>query len=135
MTPETQTILLSKITAVLDDLRREGMENGEAMFVLGSAAARLVDMGKRQTWRDLKAVLTPTDVLQLLQEIDTEGNRMLDEDKVNFAYALQIVGMSLAASGGDDPQLLQGASLLDDLIETTHTNYRNYVQTRTAPPN
>ncbi|WP_332686493.1 hypothetical protein [Devosia sp.] len=135
MTPETQTILLSKIAAVLEDLRREGMENGEAMFLLGSAAANLVDMGKRKNWRELKAALTATDVLQLLQQIDTEGNRMLDEDKVNFAYALQIIGMSLAASGGDNPQLLQGASLLDDIIETTHTNYRNYVQTRTEPAN
>jgi hypothetical protein len=131
----SQTILLNKITALLDDLRREGFENGEAMFLLGSAAANLVDMGKTDTWAQLKSKLTAQDVISLLQQIDTEGNRMLDEDKVNFAYALQIVGMSLAASSGTEPNLLQGASLLDEIIETTLTNFRNYAQTRTGPAN
>ena len=136
MNTESETILLSKIAALLEDLRREGMENGEAMFLLGTAAANLVDMGKGlKSWTGFKAVLTRPDIIKLLQEIDTEGNRMLDEDKVNVAYALQIIGMSVAASGSDNPQLQQGGALLDDVIERTLVNYRNYVQTRTAPLN
>ena len=135
MTPQSESVLLSKITTLLDDLRREGMENGEAMFLLGSAAASLADMGKLNTWAEFKAAVTRADIIQLLQHIDTEGNRMLDEDKVNVAYALQIIGMSVAASGSDSPELQQGGSLLDDIIETTLTNYRNYVRTRTTPLN
>ncbi|MDB5613280.1 MAG: hypothetical protein JWQ22_933 [Devosia sp.] len=136
MNTESETILLSKIAALLEDLRSEGMENGEAMFLLGTAAANLVDMGKDLTsWTGFKAVLTRPDMIHLLQEIDAQGNRMLDEDKVNIAYALQIIGMSVAASGSDDPQLQQGGALLDDVIEKTLINYRNYVQTRTTPLN
>ena len=135
MTPEAETILLTKIATVLDDLRREGAENGEAMFLLGTAAANLVDMGKAGNWAQLKQKLSSAEIVGLLRQIDAEGNRMLDEDKVNFAYALQIIGMSLAASGGENPQLRQGASLLDDIIETTLVNYRNYVRTRTPQAN
>jgi hypothetical protein len=135
MTPEAETILLSKITTLLDDLRREGTENGEAMFLLGSAAANFVDMGKTQTWGEFKKLLTPSDIIQLLQAIDSEGNRMLDEDKVNFAYALQIIGMTLAASNAEDPNLREGASLLDVIIEKTLTNFRNYAQSPKEPAN
>ena len=135
MTPEAETILLTKIAALLDDLRREGTENGEAMFLLGTAAANLVDMGKAGNWAQLKQKLSSAEIVGLLRQIDAEGNRMLDEDKVNFAYALQIIGMSLAASGGENPQLRRGASLLDDIIETTLVNYRNYVRTRTPQAN
>ena len=135
MTPEAETILLTKIATLLDDLRREGTENGEAMFLLGTAAANLVDMGKAGNWAQLKQKLSSAEIVGLLRQIDAEGNRMLDEDKVNFAYALQIIGMSLAASGGENPQLRQGASLLDDIIETTLVNYRNYVRTRTPQAN
>ena len=135
MTPEAETILLTKIATLLDDLRREGAENGEAMFLLGTAAANLVDMGKAGNWAQLKQKLSSAEIVGLLRQIDAEGNRMLDEDKVNFAYALQIIGMSLAASGGENPQLRQGASLLDDIIETTLVNYRNYVRTRTPQAN
>ena len=135
MTPEAETILLTKIATLLDDLRREGTENGEAMFLLGTAAANLVDMGKAENWAQLKQKLNSAEIVGMLRQIDAEGNRMLDEDKVNFAYALQIIGMSLAASGGENPQLRQGASLLDDIIETTLVNYRNYVRTRTPQAN
>ena len=136
MNTESRTILLRKIAALLEDLRREGMENGEAMFLLGTAAANLVDMGKElSSWTGFKAVLTRSDIIQLLQHIDTEGNRMLDEDKVNVAYALQIIGMSVAASGSDNQQLQQAGALLDDVIEKTLINYRNYVQTRTTSLN
>ncbi|SEQ03833.1 hypothetical protein SAMN05428969_1655 [Devosia sp. YR412] len=136
MPHKSETILLSKITTLLDDLRREGAENGEAMFLLGAAAANLVDMGKGlNSWADFKAAVTREDIIKLLQQIDAEGNRMLDEDKVNYAYALQIIGMSLAALGSDYPQLQQGGALLDDIIETTHTNYRNYVQSQTDSQN
>jgi hypothetical protein len=135
MTPDAEAILLTKVTALLGDLRREGTENGEAMFLLGSAAANFVDMGKVATWREFKALLSTSDIIQLLQQIDTEGNRLLDEDKVNFAYALQIVGMSLAAARSENTNLREGASLLDDVIETTLTNFRNYLRTRPDPVN
>ena len=133
MTPEPQDILLSKITKLLQDLREAGTDNGEAMFLLGSAAAEL--SGEKSTWHQFKASLAPADVISLLGQIDTEGNRLLDEDKVTFAYAIQIIGMSLAATSSDDSRLQHGAALLDDIIETTLTNFRNYIRTRKTPLN
>jgi hypothetical protein len=135
MTPDAQNALLEKVTTLLQDLRQDGTQNGEAMFLLGSAAANLSDLSNAPTWQAYKDGLTPDDVIQLLRQIDEEGNRLLDQDKVNFAYALQVVGMSLAASGADDPRLSQGAELLDQIIETTLTNFRAYAQTGNKPVN
>lgn len=133
MTPQPQDILLSKITKLLQDLREDGTDNGEAMFLLGSAAAEL--SGATATWHQFKASLAPADIINLLSQIDTEGNRLLDENKITFAYAIQVIGMSLAATSSDDDRLQHGASLLDDIIETTLTNFRNYVRTRTTQLN
>ena len=130
MTDQSQDILLSKITKLLQDLRADGTDNGEAMFLLGSAAADLSGSVQMHSWHQYKASLNTAEIIDLLQQIDTEGNRLLDEDKVTFAYALQVIGMSLAAGSSDDPRLLHGAGLLDDIIETTLTNYRAYAQTR-----
>ena len=135
MTSDPKDILLSKITALLSDLHSAGTDNGEAMLLLGSAAAELSDSGEKTNWREFKASLTTADVVQLLRQIDTEGNHLLDEDKVIFAYALQIIGMSLAVTSADSPQLQHGVWLLDDIIETALTNYRNFVRTRTPPTN
>jgi hypothetical protein len=135
MTVTAQDILLGKITKLLQDLRDDGADNGEAMFLLGSAAAEIADSGDKAGWREFKASLGPADTIGLLQQIDTEGNRLIDEDKRTFAYAIQIIGMSLAAGNSDDARLQHGASLLDDIIETTLTNFRNHVRTRTTPLN
>lgn len=135
MTTENHIILLSKITTLVRDLRDGGTENGEAMFLLGSGAASFCDPHEMASWREFKASLTANDVISLLRQIDTEGNRLLDEDKQTFAYAIQIIGMSLAATSSDDARLQQGASLLDDIIETTLINFRNYVRTQKPPLN
>ena len=135
MTTEADDILLAKITTLLDDILKEGGDNGEAMFLLGSAAADLADSNKKENWRAFKASLSINEVIDFLQMIDKEGNRLLDEDKVTFAYALQVIGMSLAVTDDSGDELKHGAFLLDDVIETTLINYRNYVRTRTTPVN
>lgn len=130
MTPEAQSILLNNIATLLQNLKGEGGENGEAMFLLGSAAANLVDLGQAATWRDFKASQSQAEIVDLLQQIDTEGPRLLSEDKVTFAYAIQAIGLSLAATmAADNPSLQQGAALLDDIIEITLTNFRDYTRT------
>ena len=132
---ESQEILISKITKLVQDLRQDGTGNGEAMFLLGSAAAEFCDPDGVPTWRQFKASLNDTNVIRLLRQIDTEGNRLLDEEKLTFAYAIQIIGMSLAATSSDDSRLKYGASLLDDIIETTLINFRNYIRARTTSLN
>ena len=134
MTSDPKDILLAKITALLQDLHAEGGDNGEAMFLLGSAASSLIASQDNTTWRAFKSGLTPATVIDYLGQIDEQGNRLLDEGKVTFAYAIQIIGMSLAATAYHDPKLLDGVGLLDDVIETTLVNFRNY-QSRTTPPN
>jgi hypothetical protein len=126
----TDDTLLNKITALMENIQSDGADNGEAMFLLGSAAADLADKGNHATWRDFKASLTAQEIIDYLRQIDTEGNRLLDEDKLTIAYALQVIGMSLATSSSDDPKLQQGAALLDDIVETTLVNFRNYIRTR-----
>lgn len=130
MTTDAKTALLGKITNLLHDLRSGGADNGEAMFLLGSAAAELTKPGQHGTWRQFKAALSPAEIVDYLQQIDREGNRLLDEDKVTLAYALQIVGMSLAVTRDDSPELQEGVSFLDDIIEQTLVNYQAYIRAR-----
>lgn len=126
MTSPTQNALRVQLATLLEDLRVTGSEDGEAMFMLGAGADRLASLAEVQSWSELKAKLIPADVLALLQQIDLEGKQALADDKIKHAYALQALGMSLAATGNADPLVRAGAELVDQVIEETLTNYRNY---------
>lgn len=130
MTPEAQNALRAQIATMLQDLRAETGADGETMFLLGAGADSLAQMAKAKTWLEFKAAITPADIIQLLQQIDMEGTKLLDDNKLKYAYALQALGMSLAAAGGNEPSLLQGAALLDDVIEETLANYRAYAASK-----
>ena len=69
MTPEAETILLNKLTAVIRDLRDHGADDGEAMFILGAGADYLCQTAEVATWPALKARLNATEKLGLLDDL------------------------------------------------------------------
>lgn len=126
MTSAAQNALRVQLATLLDDLRTDGGQDGEAMFMLGAGADRLASLAQVQGWGELKSKLQSPEITVLLQQIDSEGKQMLAEDKIKHAYALQALGMSLAATGNTDPLVQAGAELVDQIIEETLANYRNY---------
>ena len=126
MTPEAETILLNKLTAVIRDLRDHGADDGEAMFILGAGADYLCQTAEVATWPALKARLNATEKLGLLAQIDKEGQAANAEGKVKLAYALQILGLSVTATATENDHIRAAASLLDDLIVPALDNYRKH---------
>jgi hypothetical protein len=125
MTTEAKAILLSKISKVLRDLHDEGARDGEAMFMLGAGADYLCITGETASWPALKARLGNTEMLGLLAQIDAEGQAATASNQVKHAYALQILGLSLAATRAGSDEVAAATGLLDDVILSAHTNYRN----------
>lgn len=126
MTPEAESILLNKITEVLRDLHEQGADDGEAMFILGAGADYVCTTGQAATWPALKAKLSAAETIGLLAQIDSEGNAAAAKDQIKQAYALQILGLSVAANRAQSQQVHAATDLLDDLIIRALGNYRQY---------
>ncbi|MGB3336231.1 MAG: hypothetical protein WBA73_03535 [Devosia sp.] len=134
MTPEAETILLNKITQVMRDLHEQGANDGEAMFMLGAAADYVCKTGQAASWPALKARLSATETVGLLAQIDAEGQAAVAKDQLKHAYALQILGLSVAAIGAQSPQIHTAIGLLDDLLAKALGNYRKHAS-KAAPLN
>lgn len=126
MTPEAETILLNKITQVMRDLHEHGTEDGEAMFMLGAGADYLCTSAEASNWSALKSKLSATETLGLLAQIDAEGQAAVAKQQVKHAYALQILGLSVAAIDAARPDTRTATRLIDDLIATALNNYRQH---------
>ena len=126
MTADAETILLNKITKVLGDLQEQGARDGEAMFMLGAGADYLCTSADAASWSDLKSKLSATETLGLLAQVDAEGQAAVARDQIKHAYALQILGLSVAAIDAQRPDTRAATRLIDDLIASALTNYRQY---------
>lgn len=124
MTTQAETTLLAELTAVVSDLHSSGMEDGEAMFMLGAGADRLCTMRKSQNWAGFKASLGAPDIIALLQQIDAEGNASVQAEQGRQAYALRALALSLATINARQDVTKAGAALLDTVIEAALDNYR-----------
>lgn len=118
-----------RLANVLIDLNKDGVDDGEAMFILGGTATRLCDLGEKTSWSELKPLLSKADYNRLFAMIDKEGKQLLADGKAKAAYALQALAMSLAASTQqDDATIREGEKLLDAIIDKTVTNFRKHAQ-------
>jgi len=123
-----QEDLRQRLATVLADLNADGRVDGEAMFMLGSIAARTADLGQKTLWSELKPLLTKPDYARLLKQIADEGDALVAQGKAKQAYALQALGLSLVAAQEDDPVLREGEKILDALIDQTVVNYRTHAE-------
>jgi hypothetical protein len=122
--PTKEEEFKQRFVAVLQDLQENGKNDIEAMWLLGSLAAALVDKAGKTSWAELKRTISQQDYSRLLTDFQTEGNRQHREGDVKKAYAIQILGISLITVTQTDPQLAAGAALLDEIIQTTILIYR-----------
>jgi hypothetical protein len=113
-----------RFVAVMQDLRDGGSRDAEAVWLLGSLAATIVDTARAKSWSALKQQLTRTDHDGLLRDFQKSGNAFHEEGKVKQAYAVQILGMSLIARTQRDADILAGNDLLDEIIERSIATYR-----------
>lgn len=113
-----------RLVAVMSDLKDNIRDDAEAMWLIGSLAARLVDLYKVRSWGQFKAKLTPQAYNQLLKDFEEQGNGYHKEGKAKAAYAIQLLAISTVARTQSDAEVKQGEQLLDGIINGMVTNYR-----------
>lgn len=113
-----------RFVAVLQDLRSNGGKDPEAMFLIGSLAARLLDRAKQPSWATYKANLAPQVYARLLSDFQKQGNAFHKEGKAKHAYAIQVLAISLIARTQNDDEVRAGDSLLDDMLGFLIAAYR-----------
>lgn len=113
-----------RFVALMEDLRKDGTKDAEAMWTLGSLAATLIDKARATSWPALKRQLSAADYDGLLRDFQTSGNTFFQEGKRRQAYAVQVLGMSLVARTQQDADLQEGDRLLDEIIEKSVASYR-----------
>lgn len=122
--------LKERLTAVLTDIKREGGNDPEAIWTIGSLAATLVDKVKAGSWAEFKASMTQGIYEDLLKDFQAQGNALYQAGDVRKAYAIQALGLSVVCrTQRGDPQLRDGETLLDAMIEGAIGLYR---RTRTV---
>jgi len=120
-----------RFVAVLQDLRGNGGKDPEAMFLIGSLAARLVDRARQPSWAAYKANMTPPAYAKLLSDFQQQGNDFHKEGKAKHAYAIQVLAISLIARTQNDDEVRAGDSLLDEIMGFLIAAYR---KARAADP-
>lgn len=122
--PSTEDDFKQRFSAMMQDLRNGHKADPEAMFRLGSLAARLIDKAGAKDWRSYKAALQPAHTQILLADFQKRGNALYAEGKQKQAYAIQVLAMSVVGARYKDPMLQKGVRVLDRLIGFYTTAYR-----------
>lgn len=135
MNSQAEAALLNNLTEVLRDLHERGTQDGEAMFYLGAGADWICKTGQETEWPALKPKLSTVETVGLLAQIDAEGRTAVAKGQDKQGYALQALGLSIAAIGAEDPKIQAARDLLDDLIVTALANYRKHAPKGPAPVN
>lgn len=113
-----------RFVAVLQDLRGNGGKDPEAMFLIGSLAARLVDRAGQPSWAAYKASMSRELYDKLLGDFQKQGNDFHKQGKAKHAYAVQVLAISLIARTQADPEVRGGDGLLDEMLGFLIATYR-----------
>lgn len=123
-----------RFVAVLKDVHENGKNDPEAMFLIGSLAARLLDRAGHKSWGSYKASMTPQVYAQLLGDFEKQGNAFHKDGKKKHAYAVQMLAISLIAPTQKDPEVLAGDRLLDSMLDFLVASYRKAEDMEAAKP-
>ncbi|MCR6673969.1 hypothetical protein [Devosia ginsengisoli] len=122
----------NRFFAVLKDLQEDGVDDGEAMWLLGRLAAGLVDDLKAPDWSAAKRDMDRETYDTLLRTFETHGNAHHQAGRTKQAYVIQAMVVSLIARAQNaDPQIAAGEPLLDQVINASVVNYRRQQEAAT----
>lgn len=123
--PTKEAAFKQRFISVMTDLQQDGIEDPEAMGLIGSLASDLADSLEQTSWSAAKRAMSPAAYDALLSSFMTRGNDYHRQGHKKHAYAIQVLGVSLvAATQRGDAQLAQGEKLLDEIIDRAVAIYR-----------
>jgi hypothetical protein len=123
MTTE-QAEFRTRFASVLADLRESGTKDAEAMWMLGSLAAQIIDKSNQKTWGALRTGLSRADYDHILTDFQTQGNALAAAGKTKPAYAMQALAVSIVAGTFSEPLMTDGSKLLDEIVDRAVGFYR-----------
>lgn len=113
-----------RFIAVMKNLHSDGQKDPEAMWLMGSLAARLCDKSRQPSWTQFKSSRTKRGYDSLLEDFAKEGNAYHNQGKVRHAYAVQLLAMSMIARYQKDEDVQVGLKLLDEMIDRSIVNFK-----------
>ena len=129
---ERQREFRSRLVAIMQDLQQGGLRDAEAMRILGKLASGLVATQRYKSWAQFKVALPTEGYNRLIEDFRDQGNAYIGEGKVKAAYAIQLLAMSMIARTMDEPDLRQGVTLLDSVVERALRTHRRALEARRA---
>jgi hypothetical protein len=121
-----------RFATLLQDLQQIGTKDPETMWVLGTLAAELAKDLQSSTWSDAKAKMNVAIYDQLLKKFQERGEDHYRAGRQNEAYAIQVLSYSLIArTQTRDPQMAEGETLIDAVIDRAATMYSQVKQANT----
>lgn len=130
MTAQTDSVdiieqLRQRIATVLRDLQDAGVNDPEAISMIGTLAYDLTTKLEAASWRDAKQALTDQGYGELLYSFEKNGNSLYKDGKVKQAYAIQAMAISLVASRHrGQKRIAEGEQLLDGVIDAALSHVR-----------
>ncbi|WP_297106916.1 hypothetical protein [uncultured Devosia sp.] len=123
--PSKEAQFKQRFISVVADLQQNGINDPEAMALVGSLASELADALKQNSWVGVKQNLTPEIYNEMLESFRKRGNEYHKDGRTKHAYAIQLLSVSLvAATQRNDADIAAGEQLTDQLIERAATIYR-----------
>lgn len=122
--------LKNRLAAQLVDLANGGRQDREIAALVGGLAATIADKLGKPDWLAAKAVMSDAERMVLLADFDKTIPEHLKQGKGKHVYAMQLLGISVAASADPDPEMRDGEKLLDDYVVAAETIYRRLDEAR-----
>lgn len=121
-----------RFAVLLRDLQQDGTKDRQVMWVLGTFAATLAQELKATNWSGAKSAMNVSIYDQLLKKFQESGEKHHREGRADEAYAIQVLAYSLIArTQTADPQMAEGETLIDAVIDRACAVYLDVKNTRT----
>lgn len=124
---------------VVRQITRHGHEDPEAMMLIGSLAATLIDESGKKHWSAFKQTLDDDQRDTLRRSLKKQALNMAEAGHSKPTYAARILGVSLVAENlRSDQEVSSGIDLLDGVIDTTVRDFIKRMSEMAAaegPPN
>jgi len=133
--PALEEDFKSRFAVVLKDLMDNGHKDPEAMWLMGSLAARIMNDVKMNDWSEFKTSLTKEGYDALLNAFQRQGQELHSSGNQKAAYAVQAIAVSVVASKMTDPDVISGNELMDEFIGQTVRIFEKNAEANNAKPN
>lgn len=109
---------------MMRNLREIGMQDLEAVWLIGNLAAKFIDRARSENWTQFRKTRTQRAYASMLKDFEAQGNSFHAQGRNKNAYAIQVLAISMVAGTQKDADVVNGLVVLDDMIQYAVEYYR-----------